>query len=775
MSSIKKVAVIGSGVMGSGIAAQAANAGIDVILLDILPKEGSDRDAIAKGAIQRMLKTNPAPLMHQRNAKRIRPGNVEDHLEWLAECDLVIEVVIENLEIKQALYRKIDQHRKASAIVTSNTSTIPLAHLVDGMGEDFRQHFAVTHFFNPPRYMRLLELVAGPDTHAGVISTLRDFGDRMLGKSVVGCKDTPGFIANRIGILWMGVAVRFAFEDGLTVEEADSIIGKPMGIPKTGIFGLLDLVGIDLQPHVESSMLATLPDEDMYRDIHRPSAFIEKMIAEGSTGRKGKGGFYRLNRAGGKKVKEALDLKTGEYHPANKSSLASVEAARAGLRALVEHPDRGGQYAWRVLSYTLSYAAALVPQIADHIHAVDEAMKNGYAWKWGPFELIDKLGPQWFAKKLAEQGMAVPPLLQQVGEGSFYQVENGKLQYFGTDGAYHNVDRADGVLLLADIKRAGERIDGNRSASLWDIGDKVLCLEFHSKMNAIDEGIMAAASKALKIIPAQGYRALVIHNEGTNFSAGANVGVGLFAANIAAWPRITESVKQGQDVYKALKFAPFPVVGAPSGMALGGGCEVLLHCDALEAHAETYMGLVEVGVGLVPAWGGCKEMLLRWSENPRHPKGPMPAVSKVFETVATATVGKSAEESRALLYLRPSDNIVMNRDRLLASAKERALAMAQDYAPPEPRELTLPGPSGEAAMTLVLNDFHRAGKATDHDVTVGKKLAHVLAGGKVDPTETLSEDKLFTLERNAIVSLLRTPQTLDRIEHMLETGKPLRN
>jgi len=286
---------------------------------------------------------------------------------------------------------------------------------------------------------------------------------------------------------------------------------------------------------------------------------------------------------------------------------------------------------------------------------------------------------------------------------------------------------------------------------------------------------MAVASKALKIIPAQGYRALVIHNEGTNFSAGANVGVGLFTANIAAWPKITESVKQGQDVYKALKFAPFPVVGAPSGMALGGGCEVLLHCDALEAHAETYMGLVEVGVGLVPAWGGCKEMLLRWSENPRHPKGPMPAVSKVFETVATATVGKSAAESRALLYLRPSDNIVMNRDRLLASAKERALAMAHDYAPPEPRELTLPGPSGEAAMTLVLNDFHRAGKATDHDVTVGKKLAHVLAGGKVDPTETLSEDKLFTLERNAIVSLLRAPQTLDRIEHMLETGKPLRN
>ncbi len=775
MLSIKKVAVIGSGVMGSGIAAQAANAGLDVLLLDIVPKDGSDRDTVAKGAIQRMLKTNPAPLMHPRNAKRIQPGNVEDHLEWLAECDLVVEVVIENLEIKQALYRKIDQYRKADCIVTSNTSTIPLANLVEGMPDDFRQHFAVTHFFNPPRYMRLLELVAGPDTRSEVITTLRDFGDRMLGKSVVDCKDTPGFIANRIGILWMGVAVRFAFEDNLTVEEADSVIGKPMGIPKTGIFGLLDLVGIDLQPHVERSMLSTLPEDDMYRDIHRPSPFIEKMIANGYTGRKGKGGFYRLNRNGGKKIKEALNLQTNEYHPADRPALASVEAARAGLRALVEHPDRGGQYAWRVLSHTLSYAAALVPQIADDIYAVDEAMKNGYAWKWGPFELIDKLGASWFAEKLAEQGMAVPPLLQQVGEGSFYRIENGALQHFGTDGSYHDVSRAEGVLLLSDIKRASKQVESNRSASLWDIGDKVLCLEFHSKMNAVDEGIMAMAAKALKIIPTQGYRALVIHNEGANFSVGANVGLGLFAANIAAWPKITESVKQGQDIYKALKFAPFPVVGAPSGMALGGGCEVLLHCDAIEAHAETYMGLVEVGVGLVPAWGGCKEMLLRWSENPRHPKGPMPAVSKVFETVATATVAKSAEEARSLLYLRPSDGIVMNRDRLLASAKDRALMMAQDYAPPEARELTLPGPSGEAAMTLVLNDFQRAGKATAHDVTVGKKLAHVLAGGKVDPTETLTEDKLLTLERSAIVSLLRTPQTLDRIEHMLETGKPLRN
>ena len=774
MPSIQKVAVIGSGVMGSGIAAQVANAGLEVILLDIVA-EGSDRDAVARGAIQRMRKTNPAPLMHPRNAGRIRPGNLDDHLDWLADCDLVIEAVLENLEIKKDLYQKVDAHRRSDCIVTSNTSTIPLDHLVADMPEDFREHFAVTHFFNPPRYMRLLELVAGSVTRAGVITALRDFGDRLLGKSVVDCKDTPGFIANRIGILWMGVAVRFAFEDGITVEEADAIIGKPMGIPKTGIFGLLDLVGIDLQPHVERSMLSLLPEGDMYRDIHRRSEFIEKMIADGYTGRKGKGGFYRLDRSGGGKIKEALDLSSGEYHRAKTPTLESVEAARGGLRALVEHPDHGGQYAWRVLSHTLSYAAALVPEIADDIHAVDEAMKNGYAWKWGPFELIDKLGPRWFAERLAAEGMAVPSLLEKVGDSSFYRTENGRLQYFGTDGAYHNVERADGVLLLSDIKRSSDRIAGNASASLWDIGDKVLCLEFHSKMNAVDEGIMTMTANAMKMIPAQGYEALVIHNEGTNFSVGANVGLALFAANIAAWPKITESVKQGQDIYKKLKFAPFPVIGAPSGMALGGGCEILLHCDVIEAHAETYMGLVEVGVGLVPAWGGCKEMLLRWSDNPKHAKGPMPAVSKVFETVATATVAKSAEEARSLLYLRPNDGIVMNRDRLLARAKERALSMVKDYMPPEPRELQLPGPSGETAMTLVLNDFRRAGKATDHDVTVGKKLAHVLAGGKVDPTETLTEDKLLNLERAAIVSLLRTSPTLDRIEHMLETGKPLRN
>ena len=762
--------------MGAGIAAQVANAGLLVSLLDIVPDGANGRNVIAENAIQRMLKTNPAPLMHTKNAKRITPGNIEDDLSVTADCDLIIEAVVENLEIKQDLYRRVEMNRKKNSIVTSNTSTIPLSHLIAEMPASFAHDFAITHFFNPPRYMRLLELVAGPQTRLEVIETLRDFGDRALGKTVVECKDTPGFIANRIGILWMESAVRFAIEDGFTVEEADAIVGRPMGIPKTGIFGLMDLVGIDLQPHVQRSMLALLPDKDLYRDLYQPSELVDQMIAEGYTGRKGKGGFYRLNRAGGKKVKEALDLETMAYRATIKPDLESIAAGKKGLRALVEHPDRGGQYAWRVLSHTLSYAAALVPDIADNVHAVDEAMRNGYAWKSGPFEMIDQLGPAWFANRLDQSNLEIPPLLSAVDNQTFYRTDdNNRLQFFGTDSTYHNVERPNGVLLLADIKRSTKRVDGNRSASIWDIGDGVMCLECHTKMNALDAGVFEIIGKAIEQIPVKGFHALIIYNEGDNFSVGVNLGLALFAANIAAWTEITKTVQQGQKIYKALKYAPFPVIAAPSGMALGGGCELLLHCDAVQAHAETYAGLVEVGVGLVPAWGGCKELLHRWSQHCEHPKGPMPAVTKVFETIGTAVVAKSAQEAKTYLFLQPDDGITMNRDRLLADAKERALALAENYSVPEKPEFHLPGQTGEIAMTMAVDDLYRTGKATAHDVVVGKALAHVLSGGNTDMTETLSEDQVLGLERKAIVNLMKTTATLARMEHMLETGKPLRN
>lgn len=772
---IRKVAVIGAGVMGAAIAAHIANAGVPVILLDRVPEGAENRSVIAEDAVNKMIKTEPAPFMHKRNARLVTPGNIEDHLDLLADCDWIIEAVIERLDIKQVLYRQIDQVRKPGSAISSNTSTIPLQDLVQGLSDTFAADFIITHFFNPPRYMRLLELTAGEKSRPEVVEAIRNFADLSLGKGVVDCKDTPGFIANRIGIYWIQTSILEAIELGLTVEEADAVVGRPMGIPKTGVFGLSDLVGIDLMPHLLESMQRTLPESDPFHAKATIPELISRMIDDGYTGRKGKGGFYRLNREGGKKVKEAIDLSTGEYYTSVKARLASVSAARkGGLRALVEHTDKGGQYAWRVLSQVLSYAATLVPGIADEITAVDAAMRLGYNWKQGPFELIDQLGCDWLAERLQEDGMEVPELLTRASGQSFYQVDDGQLQYLAMDGSYHEMQRPEGVLLLSDIKRRSEPLAKNSSASLWDLGDGVACLEFHSKMNAIDPAVLEMVRRTLGIIP-QNHKALVIYNEGTNFSVGANVGLLLFAANIASWEQIEQMVEDGQNSYLALKQAPFPVVGAPSGMALGGGCEVLLHCDAIQAHAETYMGLVEVGVGLIPGWGGCKEMIQRWVTNPQRPGGPMPPIIKCFETISTATVAKSAEEAKEYLFLRPDDAITMNRDRLLADAKDRALSMVDDYQPMEPLEVNLPGATAKVAMGMAVQGFRLMGRATPHDEVVSMALADVLSGGDTDITESLTEEDLLALERQSFMPLVKNTDTLARLEHMLETGKPLRN
>lgn len=772
---IKKVAVIGAGVMGAGIAAHISNAGIPVVLLDIVPKGVDSRNAIAEGAVQKMLKTQPAPFMHKKNARLITTGNIEDHMDLLAECDWIIEAVIERLDIKQDLYRKIDAARKPGSVVSSNTSTIPLRDLVAEQADAFVADFMITHFFNPPRYMRLLEIAAGEKTRADAVIGIRDFCDRSLGKGVVDCKDTPGFIANRIGIFWIQVAILEAMALGLSVEEADAVMGRPLGIPKTGVFGLSDLVGIDLMPHLMESMQRTLPKDDPFLAKSTIPELVNRMIADGYTGRKGKGGFYRINRTAGGKVKESIDLVSGEYNPTRKAQLESLQASRqGGLKALVNHPDKGGQYARRVLTQVLGYAASLVPEIAENILAVDEAMKLGYAWKYGPFELIDRLGGSLFGQLLESEGLSLPPLIQLAAEQRFYRVQDGQSQYLDTGGVYQDVLRPEGVLLLSDIKRRSEPLAKNGSAALWDIGDGVVCLEYTSKMNAMDPDILALMREAIGIV-SKDYKALILHNEGENYSVGANLGLLLFAANIGTWDQIEEMVEGGQQTYKALKYAPFPVIGAPSGMALGGGCESLLHCDAVQAHAETYIGLVEVGVGLIPGWGGCKEMLQRWMTNKRRPGGPMPAVIKCFETISTATVAKSAAEAKDYLFFRPDDGVTMNRDRLLADAKSRALAMADGYQPPQPIEVSLPGPTAKAAMEMAVNGVHLAGKATDHDVVVAMALAEMLSGGDTDITERLTEDDLLRLERETFMSLIRHPDTLDRMEHMLETGKPLRN
>jgi len=773
--SINRVAVLGAGVMGSGIAAQVANAGFDVIVLDIVPEGANDRNAVAAGAVERMLKTRPAPLMDPRNSRRISVGNLEDDLGRLAQADWIIEAVIERLDVKRDLYRKVDAVRKQGSVVSSNTSTIPLQSLLEGMPESFRRDFLITHFFNPPRYMRLLELVAGPATRVDAADEVREFCDRALGKGVVDCKDTPGFIGNRIGVYWLQCAVLEAMRQGLTVEEADAVAGRPLGIPKTGVFGLMDLVGIDLMPHIMVSMDNLLAADDGMREYFEVPELVKKMIAGGYTGRKGKGGFYRLQRDRGKRIKQVIDLVSGDYHDAGTAKLECLEAGRSGgPRALMEYPDKGGAYAWRIMAKTLSYAASLVPEIADDVVAVDEAMKLGYNWTYGPFELIDRLGAAWFAGRLHDEGSHVPELLERVGDASFYRIADGRRQYFGTDGAYHDIERAEGVQLLADVKLHTQPLAANGSASLWDVGDGVACLEFHSKMNAIDSDILEMIGKALAIVPGA-YEGLVIYNEGANFSVGANLGLVLFAANTAAWDDIEATVRGGQQAYMALKHAPFPVVGAPSGMALGGGCEVLLHCDAVQAHAETYMGLVEVGVGLIPGWGGCKELLLRWWDDKRRPGGPMPAISKAFETISMACVSTSAADARRHLFLRHDDGISMNRDRVLADAKARVVALAEDYAPPESPQLSLPGATAKTALQMAVDGYHKLGKASDYDTIVADALADVLSGGDADIVDAIGEDELLDLERRAFMSLVKRAQTIARIEHMLETGKPLRN
>jgi 3-hydroxyacyl-CoA dehydrogenase len=675
----------------------------------------------------------------------------------VADAEWIVEAIIERLDLKQDLYRKLDAIRAPGSAVTSNTSTIPLARLTEGLSEAFARDFFITHFFNPPRYMRLLEVVAAPATDAALVAKISAVADVALGKSVVVAKDSPGFIANRLGVYWLQKAVIEALDHGLTVEEADALIGsRALGIPKTGVFGLIDLVGLDLMPHINASLSGALPAADAFHSVNRDLPLIKKMIAEGYTGRKGKGGFYRR---GANKSREAIDLQTGAYRPVQKAP--TVEAR--GIKALVE----ASPYAWAVMSATLVYAASLVPEAAGDIHAIDEAMRLGYNWQSGPFELIDALGTAWFAARLEAEGRAVPPLLAAARGKSFYK----GLEYLGTDGAYHAVPRPDGVLLLSDLKRTRKPVMKNASAAVWDIGDGVLCLEFTSKSNSLDEQIMALYNQVLAAKP----KALVIYNEGKNFSPGANLGLALFAANIAAWGEIEKLIAAGQTTYHALKYAPFPVVAAPAGMALGGGCEILLHCAAVQAHAELYTGLVEAGVGLIPGWGGCTQMLARWAAAPKMPRGPMPAVAKVFELISTATVSKSAAEAQEYLYLRPTDGVTMNRDRLLADAKAKALALAENYAPPAPPEYRLPGPSGAYALTMAAEGFHARGVATDYDLVVAKELAAILSGGEGDPTVPMTEAEVMTLEHTAFARLIRKPGTLARIEHILATGKPLRN
>ena len=778
---IKKVAVIGAGVMGAGIAAQAANAGFEVELIDILPRDPAvtDRDAIAKGAIEKMLKTNPAPFMNKRNAKKIRPGNIEDNLDRLADCDLIIEAVFENPEVKSATFKKIDAHRKPGSIVASNTSTIPLHALIADQSEQLKKDFVITHFFNPPRYMPLLELVTSQHNSPELIATITRFMDEKMGKGVIPCNDTPGFIANRIGTYWIQSGINEAVDRKLTIEEADAVVGKPMGVPPSGVFGLVDLVGLDLMPYITKSLVEKLPATDAYVVGNRSNPVIEKMIADGFIGRKGgKGGFYRRDE---NKKDFSVDLDTGNTRSKTDKKKLNIEAVtnakKGGLKALFETHDKYGDYAWAVFKKTAIYAAEHAHDISSGVTAIDDAMKLGYNWRQGPFEMLDKIGVDYFINRVKAEGGTVPAFIEQAAGKTFYRTQKGKLQFMQKDGGYTDVVRPEGVLLLSDIKRASKPVATSgvlakklgMGAALWDIGDGVLCLEFTSKMNSLDFYTMKMINKACDMIEAGKFKALVVHNEADKFSAGANLGMALYALKSKQYWIVDKMVKSGQEAYKRLKYAKFPVVSAPSGLAIGGGCEILLHSHHVQAHAELYTGLVEVGVGLLPGWGGSTEMLCRAKQNKRLPNGLMPAVATAFETISTAKVSMSAQDAKDIGYLRDTDGITMNKSRLLADAKAKALELIAAPKLEQPFDIVLPGPAGKAALNLAVDGFYQKGAVTPYDVVVSDKVAQVLTGGAdAGPGMIVTQDYLRALEHKHFMELVRDSRTVKRIETTLK-------
>ena len=775
---IKKVAVIGSGVMGAGIAAHCANAGCEVLLLDIVPDGSSDRNAISKNAINKMQKSNPEMLMLKENSKLISSGNIEDHLYKLETYDWVIEVIIENLEIKRKLYKDIAENIGDETILSSNTSTIPRSELISDMSPSLSSRFLITHFFNPPRYLPLLEVVSGPEVDKEILNRFCTFADLDLGKRVTMCNDSPGFIGNRLGIYFIQRAYKATIEHGLSVEQADAMLGRPIGLPKTAVFSLMDLVGIDLIPHVTGSLISHLQKTDPFHEIAGAGKeTVASMIEEGYTGRKGKGGFYRLNKESGKKVKEARNLISGEYNTAERrAGYPSAKMGKRGLSAIMDCDDKGSDFVTDVLLDTLSYAAYIVPEVSDDIYAIDGAMKVGYNWKNGPFEMMDSIGIKSMVQRLQESNRNVPPFLSLALEkGSFYNIEDREITRLSPDGEMVIVDRSEEILTVADLRRRGKPLKRNSSASIWDMGDDVLLVEYHTKMNAMDPMNMEMLLNAVDMAENEDWKGVVIGNDAPNFCAGANLGLALFAANLAAWKELDDFIGLGQDTYQTLKYSEVPIVAASSGLCLGGGAEVLMHCDAVQAHSESYVGLVEVGVGIIPAWGGCKEYLGRLKEFGLVPNGPMGAVMKAFEVIGTAQVAKSAEQARTMGFLSPNDRVTMNRDRLLADAKKLLIEISNDYIPPEPRTYSLPGISGKVALQLAVNDLALSGKVTPHDVIVTNALADILSGGNTDVTDLLNEDDILAMEKETIVRLAKNTDTLDRMQHMLETGKPLRN
>jgi 3-hydroxyacyl-CoA dehydrogenase len=801
-SRIQKTVVLGAGTMGARIAAHFANAGLSCLLLDIVPKDAmpADRNKLVLAGIDAAKKSKPAAFFSPSLASRITIGNFEDDLSRIADADWIIEVVAENLEIKRNLLGKVAQFRKPGSIVTTNTSGLPVHLIAEGLPEEFQQHWAGTHFFNPPRYMKLVEIIPGPMTSAEVLTTLADFCDRRLGKGVVVAKDTPNFIANRIGTYSMLNALRLMSTLGMTIEEVDACTGPAVGWPKSATFRTADIVGLDVLVHVVKNIYETAPHDES-REAYKVPGLVEEMLKRNWLGDKTGQGFYKRVKGSAEKEILALDIGTMEYRPRAKARFAAIEAGkgvedtRNRLRGLMtplfegQKTDKAQQFIWGGLSEMCLYAGRRIPEISDHIVDIDRAMRWGFAWELGPFETVDALGLPAFAEQIRKEGRALPTVFEKAlsaGRKSFYESEKGATSVFDfATAATSKVEEPAGILILNNLKDAGKEVERNSGASLIDLGDGVICCEFHSKMNAIGSDLIAMIHKGIKRLDSD-FDAMVIANQASNFSVGANLMLVLVGAQEQEWDELHMAVKQFQNVNLAIKYAAKPVVAAPQGMALGGGCEIGLHAAKIHAAAEAYIGLVEAGVGLSPGGGGTKEMLIRANENAASGDDLdlFHTLRPIFENIATAKVGTSAEECRGLGYLRRNDAYSMNRDRLVADAKQTALALARGGWKPaasswqegaQTTQIKVLGESFLAAAKMAIHLMVRGSYASDYDAHVARKLANILAGGALSAPQFVSEQYVLDLEREAFVSLCGEKQTQQRIAHTLKTGKPLRN
>jgi 3-hydroxyacyl-CoA dehydrogenase len=797
---IKKVAVLGSGVMGSRIACHFANIGVPVLLLDIAPKEltadeekkglkldaPAVRNRIVNSALQAAVAANPSPLYRKSEASRIKTGNFDDNLKEIATCDWVIEVVVERLDIKKSLYERVEQFRKKGTLITSNTSGIPIHLLAEGRSQDFRENFAGTHFFNPPRYLKLLEIIPTPETKPEVVDFLLHYGDLYLGKTVVLAKDTPGFIANRVGVFALLDAMQTMQKLGLTVEETDKLTGPVIGHAKSATLRTSDVVGLDTTINVANGLAQGLPDDEA-KDVFVLPDFVKQMGENKWLGDKTGQGFYKkVKGEGGKSEIHALDLNTLEYKPSQKVKFATLELTKSidkladRFKVLVSGKDKAGEFYRLSFGSLFAYVSNRIPEIADQLYKVDDALRAGFGWELGPFETWDALGVQAGIDLAKAAGRTVAPWVEEMlaaGNSTFYKVENGVRKFYDKESKqYQSVSGVENFIILDNLRASGKVLWKNAGASVIDLGDGILNVEFHSKMNSLGTDVIQGLLKGVEMAEA-GYRGLVVGNDAPNFSAGANLGLVYMQALEQEFDELNLMIQQFQQAMMRMRYSSIPVVGTPHGLTLGGGCELNLHCDRVVASAETYMGLVEFGVGLIPGGGGTKEMTLRTAAKYEEGEPEFNLLRNTYMTISTAKVSTSAAEAFDLGFLRRGDEIVVNPNRVIAQAKAAAIELA-DAGYSQPNQKTNIKVHGKGALAMFKTGVYamKEGKyISEHDQKIADKLAYVMCGGDLSSPTEVSEQYLLDLEREAFLSLCGERKTLERIQSILTTGKPLRN